>query len=179
MTAVKEVRIRDARSGDRDAIEAVTLAAYEQYAALLPAHWEGYRHNIVTTLAGAGLDTLIVADDEGSLVGSVLLYTPGSKFAIPGRRTITLKEPEVRLLAVAPAARGRGVGVALMRECIRRARESRSPALTLHTMDMMEAAMRLYGRLGFQRAPKLDIEVAPGVTVKGFRLGLDRPGTAL
>lgn len=153
----------------------VTLAAYEQYAAVVPAQWERYRQNILTTLGAARLDTLIVAEEKTGIVGSVLLYPAGSEFAIPGSGTITLKEPEVRLLAVAPAARGRGVGVALMDECIRRARQSEAAALTLHTMDMMKAAMRLYGRLGFRRAPELDIEPAPGLTVKGFRLSLQGP----
>jgi len=37
---------------------------------------------------------------------------------------------------------------------------------------MMQAAMRLYERLGFQRMRELDFEAAPGVTVKGFRLSL-------
>ncbi|MGH7187169.1 MAG: GNAT family N-acetyltransferase, partial [Pseudomonadota bacterium] len=116
------MRIRDARPGDRGFIEAVTLAAYEQYAALMPAHWEGYRQNIVSTLAAAKLDAQIVAEDEGRIVGSVLLYPAGSAMARPGGGTITLSWPEVRLLAVAPAARGQGVGAALMDECIRRAR---------------------------------------------------------
>jgi len=35
------LRIREARSSDRGAIEVVTLAAYEQDAALMPVHWEG------------------------------------------------------------------------------------------------------------------------------------------
>jgi ribosomal protein S18 acetylase RimI-like enzyme len=59
-----------------------------------------------------------------------------------------------------------------MGECVRRARESGAKALTLHTTDMMQAAMRLYERLGFQRMRELDFEAAPGVTVKGFRLSL-------
>ena len=166
------LRIRDARPAEGGAVVEVTLAAYGQYAAVVPEHWEGYRQNIVATLAAAKPGTLIVAEEDAGLVGSVLLYPAGGEFAVPGGKTVTLKEPEVRLLAVAPAARGRGVGVALMHECIRRARESRAPTITLHTMDMMQAAMRMYERLDFQRAPELDIEVAPGVTIKGFRLGL-------
>ena len=80
--------------------------------------------------------------------------------------------PEVRLLAVAPAGRGRGVGEGLMRECVRRARARGAPILALHTTDMMRTAMRLYGRLGFVRAPELDVRVAPSLTVKGYRLDL-------
>jgi len=37
----------------------------------------------------------------------------------------------------------------------------------------MQAAMRLYERLGFRRAPELDIQPAPGVTIKAYRLGLE------
>jgi GNAT superfamily N-acetyltransferase len=167
------LRIRDARSDDRGAIEAVTLAAYEQYAALMPAHWEGYRQNILATLAAAQSEAQIVAEEEGRVVGTVLLYPAGSVMARPGGGSITLTLPEVRLLAVAPPARGRGVGAALMDECVRRARQSGAAALTLHTADIMQAAMRLYERLGFRRAPELDIQPAPGVTIKGYRLGLE------
>jgi ribosomal protein S18 acetylase RimI-like enzyme len=76
------------------------------------------------------------------------------------------------LLAVAPSARGRGVGVALMNECIHRARSAAATALTLHTTDLMQAAMRLYERLGFERAHDLDLEPAPGLIAKGYRLDL-------
>ena len=174
---MKALRIRDARSDDRCAIEAVTLAAYEQYAALMPAHWEGYRQNILATLAAAQPEAQIVAEEEGQLVGSVLLYPAGSVIARPGGGSITLAEPEVRLLAVEPEARGRGVGVTLMHECVHRARQSGAAALTLHTTDIMQAAMRLYERLGFQRAPGLDIQPAPGVTIKANRLGLEAPAS--
>ena len=164
--------MRDARPSDRGAIEAVTLAAYQQYAALMPAYWEGYRQNILATLAAAHPDAQIVAEEEGRVVGTVLLYSAGSVMARPGGGSITLAWPEVRLLAVAPEARGRGVGVTLMHECIRRARQSGAAALTLHTTDIMQAAMRLYERLGFRRSPELDIQPASGVTIKGYRLDL-------
>ena len=166
-------RIRDARASDRAAIEAVTLSAYEQYGVVMPpALWVLYRENIVSTLAAAPPDTQIVAEEDGRIVGSVLLYPAGAKLGPPGGGSMPLAFPEVRLLAVAPSARGQGIGARLMEECVRRARESRATALTLHTTDVMRAAMRLYERLGFRRVPELDFEPAPGVTVKGFRLDL-------
>lgn len=166
--------IRDARPADRAAIEAVTLAAYEQYAVVMPAPlWEAYRQNIVTTLANAKPATQIVAEKEGALVGSVLLYPAGGDMRAPGGgKAMTLAWPEVRLLAVAPTARGSGAGRRLMDECIRRARAAGATALTLHTTDMMRVAMQLYERMGFERAPDLDFSPAPGITVKGYKLGL-------
>jgi len=168
-----DCRIRDAGAGDRAAIEAVTLSAYQQYGAVMPSDlWDRYRQNIVATLAAAPPKTQIVAEADGRIVGSVLLYRAGTELVRPGGGSMTLALPEVRLLAVAPSARGQGIGVLLMGECVRRARESGAKALTLHTTDMMQAAMRLYERLGFQRMRELDFEAAPGVTVKGFRLSL-------
>jgi ribosomal protein S18 acetylase RimI-like enzyme len=57
-----------------------------------------------------------------------------------------------------------------MQECVTRAHASGTASLTLHTTDIMQAAMRLYERMGFVRAPELDFEPAPGVVVKGYRL---------
>jgi len=60
-----------------------------------------------------------------------------------------------------------------MQECVRRARGWGAPALVLHTTPMMGAAVRLYELLGFVPASELDVEVAPGLTVTGYRLDLD------
>jgi GNAT superfamily N-acetyltransferase len=169
--------IRDARPIDRGAILVVTLAAYEQYAAALtPPLWARYRQNIQATLGDVGTAAQIVAEEEsGALVGTVLLFPAGAVMPNPGGTAIPLEWPEVRLLAVAPAARGKGLARRLMEECIQRARAAGAPALTLHTADLMAVAMRLYERMGFTRAPELDIRPAPGILAKGYRLPLTLP----
>ena len=165
--------IREARPDDREAIQAVTLAAYGEYAPQMPRYWDAYRRNILGTLAAPAPATQLVADQDGVVVGTVLLYPVGVE--LPGGNADRPKVawPEARLLAVSPAARGRGVGAALMQECARRARAWGAPVLALHTTPMMAAAVRLYTRLGFVRSPELDVEVAPGLIVSGYRLDLD------
>ena len=172
--AIDSPRIREAGAGDRAAVEAVTLAAYEQYASVLPAPlWTAYRENILATLAEAAPGVVLVAETEGRVVGSVLLYPVGSSMIEPGTgREWRIGEPEVRLLAVPPVGRGRGVGRLLMEECIRRTRAAGTATMTLHTTDMMKVAMALYERMGFRRAPEIDFRPAPGVLVKGYRLAL-------
>jgi GNAT superfamily N-acetyltransferase len=66
--------------------------------------------------------------------------------ALPGAEGVRarLPWPQVRLLAVAPPGRGRGVGAALMQECVRRARAAGAPVLALPTTELMRAALRLY-----------------------------------
>src|SRR6202008_4590693 len=94
----------------------------------------------------------IVAEQDDTILGTVLLMPAGTVLTTPDGAAVTLTYPELRLLAVAPATRGRGIGAALVRECLRRARESGATALTLHTTDMMRVAMGMYERMGFARA---------------------------
>lgn len=75
-------------------------------------------------------------------MGTVLLYPAGTVFSTPNGVPVTLAWSEVRLLAVTPAARGQGIGTALMHECIRRARRSGVAVLALHTTDMMHVAIK-------------------------------------
>ena len=168
----KSLHIRDARDDEREVIRDVTLAAYEEYTAVMPEpFWEEYRRQLLVTLDEEGPVERIVAEREGTVVGSVLLYPPLANAYT--RVLVSVGWPEVRLLAVAPGARGQGVGTALMDECERRARRAGATMLGLHTMDMMQAAMRLYERRGFIRAPELDFHPAEGVLVKGYRRSLD------
>jgi GNAT superfamily N-acetyltransferase len=168
-----ELHIRTARMTDNDAVRDVTLSAYREYAAVMHEHWENYRQSILATLADIHPAEQIVAEQGDTLVGTVLLFPAGTVLTIPDGTSVTLAEPEIRLLAVAPAARGHGVGVALVRECLQRARQAGAEAVTLHTTEMMWVAMQMYVRMGFVRAPELDFHPVPEVTIKGYRYRLD------
>jgi predicted N-acetyltransferase YhbS len=159
--------IEDARPADLPDIEAMTLAAYGEYASQIPDHWDLYRADILATLADPQPAQQLVARRAGQIVGGVLLYPPDVAAGHP--------DPVVRLLAVHPDQRGAGVGTALMQACIRRARQSGAPTLVLYTSVLMRAAIRLYERLGFTRAPELDVEAALGLIIIGYRLNLHTP----
>jgi GNAT superfamily N-acetyltransferase len=155
----------------------LTLAAYEEFSALMPPPvWARYRESIVNTLNTSGPAERIVALLEDRLVGSVLLH-PASVDAY-GRPARRAGYPEVRLLAVAPGARGLGIGKALMLECERPARLAGAAKIGLHTTDLMQTAMKMYERMGYVRVPDTDFTAAPGMLVKGYCLRLDeeRPG---
>jgi GNAT superfamily N-acetyltransferase len=165
------LRIRDARPDERDAIRDLTLQAYEQYASIMePDAWAGLSGAIRGGLEVEDAER-IVAERGGRLLGSVMLFPPAAD-AYPGERG-SASSPELRLLAVAPEARGMGVGQALVEECVRRARRMGAAELGLHTSRSMADAMRMYRRMGFIRAPDQDFHPDGAELVEGYRLPLD------
>jgi len=166
----KNISIRDALEGDREAAREVTLAAYEEYAKSMPLlFWEGYRKSIVKSFDEEGQMQHVVAEYEGKIVGSVLLFSIGVS-AYGKSIDVNAAIPEMRLLAVDPAMRGRGIGNVLTRECVLRVRSAGAPALGLHTADMMQTAMQMYERMGFVRVPELDFHPGENIVIKGYRL---------
>lgn len=86
--------------------------------------------------------TLLVArDGEGPILGSLLLVT---------FKTPTAVRAWVEDVVVDEAARGRGVGEALVRAAIDRARLANAKSVDLTSRPDREAANRLYQRMGFQ-----------------------------
>lgn len=163
-----DFHIRDAQEKERSIIRDVTLSAYTEYQTTMPPRfWAQYQRNLLATLDGEGPYECIVAEQHGLIVGSVLLYPPAGD-AYTGA-AISIPCPEVRLLAVLPEMRGRGIGNALMRECERRARNAGATALGLHTMEIMQAAVHLYERMGFIRTPESDFRPGEGLLVLGYR----------
>ena len=133
-----DFQMRDARDGDQASIRDVTIGAYQEFAPFFQEDWNTYRDSILATLADVGPAEQIVAEQGGVVVGTALLFPPGTAFhtddaADPDSAAAAPAGPEIRLLAVAPAARGQGIGKALVRECLRRARQSGCKVLTLHT----------------------------------------------
>lgn len=112
---------------------------------------------------------LVAVEGGGALLGCVT-YVPGV-----GNRIAELEvegEAGFRMLGVAPAAQRRGVGEALVRACIARAREAGRRGLAISTGGDMLSAHRLYERLGFRRAPDRDFDPVPGVHLLAYTLVL-------
>jgi ribosomal protein S18 acetylase RimI-like enzyme len=101
----------------------------------------------------------VEAGASGQVLGAVVLAHRGGPLALTAQEG----EAEIRMLAVDPQARGRGVGEALVRECLNRAALPPHSAHTmvLHTQPLMVAAQRLYERLGFVRVPERDLTLGP------------------
>ncbi len=141
------VTVGVAAPGDYAEIAAVNVAAYDEFRARIgDGAWARMRANISAIAKEAETAAVLVARDGGGVLGSVLYYAPGT--TLP---PLPAEWASIRTLAVAPAARGRGVGEALVRECIARARADGAATLGLYTTAMMGTAIALYERLGFVR----------------------------
>lgn len=68
-------------------------------------------------------------------------------------RPLTKRDCELKRLYVRPEARGSGIGQSLVRRMLREARTLGYSTLKLDTLASMEAAIRLYGRMGFKQIP--------------------------
>jgi ribosomal protein S18 acetylase RimI-like enzyme len=135
-----------------------------------PTSWAELDGAVRAALASNAPSECIVAEDHGILIGSVMLYPPNADAY--GDLARAGDWPEVRLVAVSPEARGRGVARALMEECIRRARSAGATSLGLHTSRSMRTAMALYTRMGFERDPLTDFHPPGAELVEGYRLKL-------
>ncbi len=107
--------------------------------------------------------------DHDILLGTVTWCPPGSPFRELSTRD---DQGEIRTLSVAPEARGRGVGSALVDWCIDEARASGLAEILLSTLPEMTPAHRLYESRGFVRRPELDWSPFPDVLLWGFSLAL-------
>lgn len=111
--------------------------------------------------ARAGDGGLLVAVDDRSneFLGTATITREFSPIARQARDG----EAELRLVAVAPEARGRGVAQALVQASIDLAAEWGVTALILDTGPLNYTAQRNYLRAGFQRVPERELTVEPGV----------------
>lgn len=146
--------IRPIRTEEYPAEAALLRAAYGAgpYAAELAGNpeWECSESDT----AGRDADgRVLVWEEGGALLGAASVLRAESshtKLAQSG-------EAELRLVAVSPAAQGRGIGAALVRAGLEEALRWGSTVLRLDTGER-NPAQHLYARLGFDRTDALDGE---------------------
>ena len=95
----------------------------------------------------SGEAELLIAEEGGRIAGAVAYCPP---FSQPRADFFEARWPLIRMLVVAPEARGRGIGRSLTEACIERARRDGARSIALHTSPVMEVAMALYLRRGFR-----------------------------
>jgi ribosomal protein S18 acetylase RimI-like enzyme len=161
------MQIREATPTDFDAVARLTVAAYQA----LPT-WVGddYAAELadVAGRAASGATVLVAEDGDGRVLGAVTLVLPPSPFfewdpGVDG-------DCGFRMLAVDPAAQGRGIGPALVDECLRRSRAAGRTRMLIGSTPWMTTAHRIYQRLGFVRCPDLDQQWGD---ITGWAFGLD------
>ncbi|WP_409290823.1 GNAT family N-acetyltransferase [Peribacillus sp. SCS-37] len=166
------IEIRSAEKAMLPDIRIQRVDAYRQYIEVLPAdHWNALHKAISSTADEQDGVELITALLDGKLAGSVALF-PAKTDAYEGY-VDELDYPEIRMLAVAPEARGKGAATALIKECIRRARAKGYGAIGLHTGEFMKDAIKVYESFGFKRLPQFDFEPADdGIIVRAYQLNI-------
>jgi ribosomal protein S18 acetylase RimI-like enzyme len=153
--------VRVACSSEMGAVGELRLEAYR--AQNLLAENPGYADTL-RVLGADGQGEVLVAVEDARMLGTVMLesWHPASEVARG------VDEAEIRGLAVAPQAQGRGVGGALLRAAVDRAAARGARQLVLSTRRAMAAAQRLYLAEGFTRIPDRDWSPVPGVMLLAY-----------
>ncbi|MFF8830178.1 GNAT family N-acetyltransferase [Streptomyces sp. NPDC015131] len=185
-----DITIRPVRPEEHGALAEVTAGAYLDDGLL--AFGESDEHLIgLRDVAGraAAAEVLVAVGEDGRVLGGVTFVADGTARGAEPDGTARgagggagwageaglagAGEAELRMLAVAREARGRGAGEALVRACVERARAQEGcRRLVLSSRQSMRAAHRVVERLGFVRTPERDWEPAPGVTLRTYGLSL-------
>ncbi|MER7116075.1 GNAT family N-acetyltransferase [Saccharomonospora azurea] len=162
---MSDIVVRPARPEEWSAAGELTVAAYRANGYLDDADGKAYTRSLRDAARRAEHGTLLVAvAADGDLVGTATLVEPGSVLA----EMCGDGEAELRMVAVAPHARGRGVGEALTRAALDLAAERGATRMVLCSLDIMTTAHRLYERLGFQRVPARDWYTDGGLLLVAF-----------
>ena len=136
--------LREFAPSDAAQVDALGVAAFEQYQACY-SDWPALRARIATLSSLAEHGEIIIAGVDGQIAGSVAYLGPGQ----PKSPFYRPEWAVMRMLVVAPAAQGKGIGRMLAQDCIRRARRDGASVFALHTSAMMTVALPMYQRMGF------------------------------
>jgi len=171
---MSDVLIRLADPGEYETIGELSEAAYSHDFAIS----DHYRESLRDVAARAVEHEVWVAVDRhtGQLLGTVVTPRPGGHISELGQDG----ELDFRMLAVAPAARRRGIGRLLVEHVIALAAERGATRVVMNSGPQMTGAHQLYYSMGFTRRPERETRTVRGHTQPllafGYEVGDGRPG---
>jgi ribosomal protein S18 acetylase RimI-like enzyme len=162
------VEIRELREDEWDEAGRVTAEAYDEFVAEDDPDWDEYHAEIGDVRGRAERATVLGAFGDGQILGTATVEFDRTLSGDPLPPDVA----RLRMLGVAPAARGRGVGRALVEAANALAVEHGRSAMLLHTTDLMKTALALYEDMGFVRDPERDRVFEDGFVLVAYRLAL-------
>jgi len=167
------ITIRDLEQAEHGALGQLMVAVYSGLEGFpqpdeQPAYYE-LLANIHRFADRPATRVLVALDADGTLLGGVIYFGDMTQYGSGGSATRETGASGIRLLAVSPQTRGRGVGRALTAACIALAKDAGHRQVILHTTQAMQVAWAMYEGLGFVRSDDLDF-LQEGLPVFGFRL---------
>jgi ribosomal protein S18 acetylase RimI-like enzyme len=162
------MEVREATPDEHTEAGRVTAEVYREFIGPGDDDWEHYLQRIADVADRADRTTIMVAVEDGRVLGSLTLELDG-RVRDEGeeeQRPLEPEEAHIRMLGVDPAARSRGVARALMAASETRARAAGKTFMTLNTTQRMRAAQAMYERLGYERAE--DILFPDGFVLLGY-----------
>ncbi|EME19096.1 GNAT family N-acetyltransferase [Rhodococcus triatomae] len=153
------ITIRPVEPTDFDTVADLTVESYVSGGFVAEA--SAYVHRLRDTAGRSDQAEVLVAELDGEVVGSVTIAEPGTPFS----DVATDGELEFRMLAVSPAARGRGAGSALVRHVLDAAYDRGLHAVVISTEPEMVEARRIYDRNDFVHVPERDWEPVRGMSL--------------
>jgi ribosomal protein S18 acetylase RimI-like enzyme len=155
MTTMVRPAIRPATAHDIDALRSVIARANEDHrGAVRDGLFEAYLASALEVAGRLQTAEVLVAEIDGRIVGTITFYADANDEGMPSR--FPSDTAGIRATAVDPSARGQGIGRALVDACIQRAAVAGLSSIALHTADFMVAAVAVYEKAGFRRAPEYD-----------------------
>ena len=176
MEAKATFTVRSARLDEHQAVRQLLISVYSQIPGFpdpesQPQYYQ-LLENIGKKTAEPGTEILVAVSSDHQLWGAVVYFSDMQYYGSGGSATGELGASGFRLLAVADAARGQGVGLALSNSCIQKAISQNKNQVIIHTTKAMPVAWKMYEKMGFRRSEDLDFD-QQGLQVYGFRLLLD------
>ncbi|MBT1698033.1 GNAT family N-acetyltransferase [Fulvivirgaceae bacterium PWU4] len=118
------------------------------------------------------VEIVVAVNKAGGIEGAVVYFGNMRYYASGGTATQEPNASGFRFMAVVEKSRGKGIGEMLTLECIKKARLKGKKTVIIHTSAAMIGALKMYEKLGFNRAADLDL-VQNDLPVFGFRYYLD------
>lgn len=133
----------------------VTASAWEPEDSPDEQRWLSFQSRIADVAGRDGVAIVYVATEDDHILGSVTLEM---KDRVGANQTpLATDEAHVRVLAVAPASRRKGVGQLLMSHCAVVARQNGKARLTLNTSVKNTSAQIFYEAIGYVRVSNLTL----------------------
>lgn len=148
---ISNIIVEELVEEEKGNVQELLIASYQQYEHSFsdPEFWKGYLEDIKTSLDNPYVDRILVAKQGSDILGTVQLFKTAEKAY--KRMEVPIYDPFIRLLAVHPKARGRGIAIELLKACVNYAKEIEAKSIYLFTGNEMAKAIRLYEWFGFKR----------------------------